>query len=79
MACTWTSKRTQNNGLYTACNLCFEMFGTLFRALLEVEVVHRGVGNVVWVAVKELKLSYHYPKTMLFSIYPYSGTLIYIP
>ena len=28
-----------------------------------------------WVAVKELKLSYHNPETMLFSIYPFYGSL----
>ena len=28
---------------------------------------------VDWVAVKELKLSYHNPDTILFVIYPYHG------
>ena len=28
-----------------------------------------------WVAVKELTLSYHNPETILFTIYPYYGTL----
>ena len=28
-----------------------------------------------WVAVKELKLSYHSPETILFAVYPYYGNL----
>ena len=30
----------------------------------------------IWVAVKELKLSYHNPKTILLTIHPYYGKLI---
>ena len=30
-------------------------------------------GNLMWVAVEELNLSYRNPKTKLFSIYPYDG------
>ena len=31
------------------------------------------------VAVKELKLSYHNPETILFTIYPYCGSLNQVP
>ena len=31
--------------------------------------------EVYWVAVQELKLSYHDPETILFTIYPYYGNL----
>ena len=31
--------------------------------------------SYIWVAVKELKLSYHNPKTILFTIYPYYGSI----
>ena len=37
------------------------------------------VGSSTWVAVKELKLSYHNPKTMVFTIYPCYGNLNYVP
>ena len=30
---------------------------------------------VIWVAVKKLKLSYHNPKAILFTIYAYCGNL----
>ena len=44
-------------------------------------VIHCGGTRdpIYWVAVKELKLSYHNPKTMLFTIYAYygNGNLIY--
>ena len=32
-----------------------------------------------WVAVKELNLSYHIGKTLLFTIYTHSGNLIQVP
>ena len=31
--------------------------------------------HVAWVAVKELKVKYQSPETILFTIYPYSGSL----
>ena len=34
---------------------------------------------VVWVAVKELKLSYHIGETLLFTIYTHYGNLIEVP
>ena len=33
----------------------------------------------VWVAVKELKLSYYIGETLLFTIYTHCGNLIYVP
>ena len=31
--------------------------------------------NLLWVAVKELKLNCHNPETLLFTMYPYYGNL----
>ena len=35
--------------------------------------------SFLWVAVKELKLSYHTSDTIVFTIYPYSGSLNSVP
>ena len=32
-----------------------------------------------WVAVRELKLRYNHPETMLFTIHPYCGNLSQVP
>ena len=37
------------------------------------------LGSNDWVAVKEFKLSYHSPETILFTCYQYFGNLKYIP
>ena len=38
-----------------------------------------GTIRVYWVAVKELKLSYHIGETLLFTIYTHYGNLISVP
>ena len=38
--------------------------------------LHAEVVILYWVAVKELKLSYHNSDTILFTVYPYYGNLI---
>ena len=36
-------------------------------------------GSIIWVAVKELKLSYYIGENLLFTIYTHYGNLIEVP